>query len=129
MTQAGSPQKGGKQHRWGAPYREQIRILFTRTIKTRRFEALSTRDFLQFLIVGVLAGETAMPLALPWHVLCSALPCPLSRTAMPFDVLCHALFHALLCPLLCIATPFVLEPCVFLYGLVRTALRQFDMAR
>lgn len=55
-TQEGSPQKGGKQHRWGAPYREQIRILFTRTIKTRRFEALSTRDFLQFLIVGVLAG-------------------------------------------------------------------------
>ena len=34
-------------------------------------------------------------------------------------------FMQLLCPLLCIATPFVLEPCVFLYGLVRTALRQF----
>lgn len=129
MTEAGSPQKGGKQHRWGAPYREQIRILFTRTIKTRRFEALSTRDFLQFLIVGVLAGETAMPLGPPWQALCSALPCPLSRTAMPFHLLCHALFHALLCPLLCIATPFVFEPYVFLYGLVRTALRQFNMAR
>ncbi|KAA6416809.1 hypothetical protein WJX79_011032 [Trebouxia sp. C0005] len=55
-TQEGNPQKGAKQYRWGAPYREQLRILFTRTIKTRRFEALSTRDFLQFLIVGVLAG-------------------------------------------------------------------------
>ncbi len=105
MTEAGNPQKGGKQHRWGAPYREQIRILFTRTIKTRRFEALSIRDFLQFLIVGVLAGKAAAPLALPWHCLQNALPCPLSRTAMPFDVRCHALFHALLCPLLCIATP------------------------
>ena len=90
MTEAGSPQKGGKQHRWGAPYREQIRILFTRTIKTRRFEALSTRDFLQFLIVGVLAGETAMPLALPWQALCSALPCPC---------------HALLCPFIYFAMP------------------------
>lgn len=113
LTEAGHPQKGGKQHRWGAPYREQIRILFTRTIKTRRFEALSTRDFLQFLIVGVLAGKTAVPLALPWHALHGALSCPLSHTAMPIDVCCHALFHALLCPLLYIASPFVLEPCVF----------------
>ncbi len=107
MTEAGSPQEGGKQHRWGAPYREQIRILFTRTIKTRRFEALSTRDFLQFLIVGVLAGKTAMPLALPWHALHYALPCP-------FDVVCHlrhvcccALYkHALPC-LLCSSLPAV----------------------
>ena len=53
----GETQKGSKSHRWGAPYREQLRILFTRTIKTRRFEALSTRDFIQFLIVGVLAGK------------------------------------------------------------------------
>ena len=53
---SGQPQKGTKQHRWGAPYTQQLRILFTRTIKTRRFEALSTRDFLQFLIVGILAG-------------------------------------------------------------------------
>ena len=55
----GETQKGSKEHRWGAPYREQLRILFTRTIKTRRFEALSTRDFIQFLIVGVLAGKLA----------------------------------------------------------------------
>lgn len=61
-TQDGAPQKGPKEHRWGAPYREQLRILFTRTIKTRRFEALSTRDFIQFLIVGVLAGKcTTLP--------------------------------------------------------------------
>jgi len=29
--------------------------------------------------------------------------------------------------LLYIATLFMLEPCVFLYGLVRTALRQFNI--
>lgn len=49
--------KEGKQYRWGAPYNMQLRILLQRTLKTRRFEALSSRDFLQFLIVGVLAGE------------------------------------------------------------------------
>ena len=54
---AGTQQKPAKQYRWGAPYKLQLRVLFTRTIKTRRFEALSTRDFLQFLIVGVLAGN------------------------------------------------------------------------
>ena len=55
---AGTLQKQVKQHRWGAPYKLQLRVLFTRTLKTRRFEALSTRDFLQFLVVGVLAGES-----------------------------------------------------------------------
>lgn len=49
--------KEGKQYRWGAPYTVQLRVLLQRTLKTRRFEALSSRDFLQFLIVGVLAGE------------------------------------------------------------------------
>ena len=92
MTEAGNPQKGAKQYRWGAPYREQLRILFTRTIKTRRFEALSTRDFLQFLIVGVLAGTTAMSLALSWHARHDALPCPLIFIAMPHT---------------CIAVPFI----------------------
>ena len=48
--------KEGKQYRWGAPYTVQLRVLLQRTLKTRRFEALSSRDFLQFLIVGVLAG-------------------------------------------------------------------------
>ncbi|KAL3156013.1 hypothetical protein ABBQ32_013001 [Trebouxia sp. C0010 RCD-2024] len=54
--QLGTPQKQPKQYRWGASYKLQLRVLFTRTLKTRRFEALSTRDFCQFLVVGVLAG-------------------------------------------------------------------------
>ena len=83
MTEAGNPQKGDKQHRWGAPYREQIRILFTRSIKTRRFEALSTRDFLQFLIVGVLAGKTATPLALPCHARLMLIAIPYACVAVP----------------------------------------------
>lgn len=49
--------KEGKPYRWGAPYPVQLRVLLQRTLKTRRFEALSSRDFLQFLIVGVLAGK------------------------------------------------------------------------
>lgn len=58
-TQQGAEQQAAKEgqlYRWGAPYPVQFRVLLQRTLKTRRFEALSSRDFLQFLIVGVLAG-------------------------------------------------------------------------
>ncbi|KAL3132535.1 hypothetical protein ABBQ32_009078 [Trebouxia sp. C0010 RCD-2024] len=42
--------------RWGATYPSQIRILFIRSVRTRRFQTLSTQDLCQFLIVGVLSG-------------------------------------------------------------------------
>lgn len=71
---AGTPQKQPKQYRWGAPYKLQLRVLFTRTLKTRRFEALSTRDFCQFLVVGVLAGELHSPLC-PYNV---PIPLPIN---------------------------------------------------
>ncbi|KAK9821260.1 hypothetical protein WJX74_004512 [Apatococcus lobatus] len=42
--------------RWGAPYHTQLRILFIRSVRTRRFESLSTQDFAQFIVIGLLAG-------------------------------------------------------------------------
>lgn len=42
--------------RWGASYFSQIAILLSRTLKTRRFEALGRQDVCQFIIVGVLSG-------------------------------------------------------------------------
>lgn len=48
---------GGKQpNRWGASYPTQLRVLFTRALKTRRFESLSLQDISQFVIVGFLCG-------------------------------------------------------------------------
>lgn len=44
------------QRRWGATYPTQIRILFIRSVRTRRFQTLSTQDLAQFLVVGVLSG-------------------------------------------------------------------------
>ncbi len=46
----------GDEHRWGAPFWEQFRILFQRSLRTRRFEALSTQDFFQFGVIGILSG-------------------------------------------------------------------------
>ncbi|BDA45889.1 ABC transporter G family member 14 [Coccomyxa sp. Obi] len=57
-----SPQdgkSGGKLQpgrRWGASYWTQIHILFIRAVKTRRFDSLSSQDFAQFVIVGILSG-------------------------------------------------------------------------
>ncbi|KAK9808606.1 hypothetical protein WJX72_000468 [[Myrmecia] bisecta] len=45
-----------KGRRWGAPYSLQLRTLFQREVRTRRFEVLGKQDFIQFLIVGALAG-------------------------------------------------------------------------
>lgn len=42
--------------RWGATYPDQLRILFVRSLKTRRFESLSVQDLAQLLIVGLLSG-------------------------------------------------------------------------
>ena len=58
----------GKQYRWGAPYSLQLRILLQRTLKTRRFEALSHLDFIQFIIVGVLAGQPPLPSTLKKYI-------------------------------------------------------------
>lgn len=42
--------------RWGASYAMQFGILFTRSVKTRRFESMSSQDLVQFLTVGVITG-------------------------------------------------------------------------
>lgn len=49
---------GGREKgdRWGVGFFSQVSILFRRSMKTRRFESLSTQDFLQFLAIGILAG-------------------------------------------------------------------------
>lgn len=47
---------GARAPRWGASYSAQVRILFTRAVKTRRFENLSGQDVAQFVIMGALAG-------------------------------------------------------------------------
>ncbi|KAK9839571.1 hypothetical protein WJX84_010569, partial [Apatococcus fuscideae] len=49
-------QPKGAVSRWGAPYHTQLRILFIRSIRTRRFESLSVQDFAQFIVIGLLAG-------------------------------------------------------------------------
>lgn len=55
-AQVADTKAAGKEARWGATYPAQIKILLTRTIKTRRFEALGRQDVAQFLIVGILSG-------------------------------------------------------------------------
>eukprot|EP00884_Botryococcus_braunii_P016367 jgi/Botrbrau1/3413/Bobra.0337s0046.1 len=47
---------GASEHRWGATYPTQIRILFMRAVRVRRFQTLSTQDLAQFVIVGLLTG-------------------------------------------------------------------------
>ncbi|KAK9826122.1 hypothetical protein WJX81_005488 [Elliptochloris bilobata] len=46
----------GPPARWGASYAQQFAILFTRSIKVRRFEALSYQEVLQLGIVAILGG-------------------------------------------------------------------------
>ena len=45
-----------KDTRWAASFSEQIAILFQRSLRTRRFEVLSTQDFFQILTIAILAG-------------------------------------------------------------------------
>jgi ABC-type multidrug transport system ATPase subunit len=45
-----------EEHRWGAPFWSQVFLLFQRSLRTRRFETLSTQDLCQFIIIAVLAG-------------------------------------------------------------------------
>ena len=54
------------KHRWAAPWASQYKTLLHRAVKTRRFEALSTRDFIQFVVVGVLAGACPTVLMFEW---------------------------------------------------------------
>ena len=53
---SGAGGKDNKSNRWAASYWTQISVLFTRAVKTRRFEALSLRDLLEFFIVGLFSG-------------------------------------------------------------------------
>ena len=43
--------------RWGASYWAQVKILFQRNLKTRRFESVSTQDVLMFTVIALLAGS------------------------------------------------------------------------
>ena len=40
------------QERWGASYYTQYRVLLSRAIRVRRFQAFSVQDISQFLIIG-----------------------------------------------------------------------------
>jgi hypothetical protein len=55
----GAGSSGRPERRWGASYWTQIRILFLRAVKTRRFDSLSTQDVVQFILVGLLSGGLA----------------------------------------------------------------------
>lgn len=57
----GTKSKRPTESRWGASYSLQLRILFIRAIKTRRFDSMSSQDLFQFIVVGVLTGEPATP--------------------------------------------------------------------
>ncbi len=45
------------ESRWGASYWTQLSVLFTRSVRNRRFETLSKQDILQFVLVGAICGE------------------------------------------------------------------------
>jgi len=45
-----------EEHRWGAPFWAQVGYLFQRSLRTRRFETLSSQDLFQFLAIAILAG-------------------------------------------------------------------------
>jgi hypothetical protein len=49
---------GGKDadNRWGASYLSQVRILFQRSLKTRRFESMGTQDVVQLLVIAIFCG-------------------------------------------------------------------------
>ena len=49
---------GGRRvdDRWGANYATQIRVLFQRSIRTRRFDSFSFNDILMMISIAVLAG-------------------------------------------------------------------------
>jgi hypothetical protein len=47
-----------KDDRWGASYWMQFSILFVRAIRTRRFQSLSTQDFVQFIAVGACVSRS-----------------------------------------------------------------------
>lgn len=47
---------GSKDDRWGASFGMQIRILFQRSLRTRRFQSLSMQDICQLVIIAILAG-------------------------------------------------------------------------
>lgn len=55
-SDSGNQQAGPGSSRWGASYLLQLTVLFERSLKTRRFETLSTQDLVQYIIVGILAG-------------------------------------------------------------------------
>jgi hypothetical protein len=42
--------------RWGASYFTQLRVLFARSVRARRFEAVAVQDIVQFTVVGAVAG-------------------------------------------------------------------------
>ena len=59
--------------RWGASYPLQVKVLFERSLKTRRFETLSTQDLIQYIIVGVLAGRLQSPFSILHGMSCFSM--------------------------------------------------------
>jgi hypothetical protein len=89
--------KGGNvlqaESRWGASYPTQFKVLLDRAVRVRRFQAFSTQDLLQFLVIGEacvedhLTAETCADERLtvwkglpPAYVVCHAHVCLLSQT-------------------------------------------------
>lgn len=58
VTAGGWEAEVDSDHRWGAPYWTQVKILFQRTLKTKRFQTLNTQDIIIFMYMGTLAGES-----------------------------------------------------------------------
>ncbi|KAL6781161.1 hypothetical protein ACKKBG_A10055 [Auxenochlorella protothecoides x Auxenochlorella symbiontica] len=52
----GGEDANSNEHRWGASYKDQLKILFQRSIRTRRFQNFSVQDIAQLMVIAVLSG-------------------------------------------------------------------------
>jgi hypothetical protein len=80
-------------HRWGATYLQQLRILFVRSLKTRRFESLSMQDMLQLVVVALLSGRGSP--VLTWR---SAWPPCKRGVLLHYYILVHHLADTFITP-------------------------------
>ncbi|KAI7836411.1 hypothetical protein COHA_009711 [Chlorella ohadii] len=53
---AGGKEAAQGEHRWGAPWSTQVALLFRRSLRTRRFQSMSTQDIVQAAVISLLAG-------------------------------------------------------------------------
>ena len=68
-----------KESRWGARYSYQFVILLSRSIRTRRFQTLSTQSIAQFTIIGAGILRLANPFA---SILSLFVPSAISAVAV-----------------------------------------------